>query len=86
MSVISDGGEISSNHVLPIHNINFLSIMTFHWISGFMWRVYRKGYATLDMMWTCCKEESTKVNGLRQDLKFLPIFSTEALLVLFEIL
>jgi len=57
--------------VLPIHNISLLSIMTFHWISGFMWRVYRKGHATVDMLWECCKEESAKDNGRRQELNFL---------------
>ena len=70
MLVDGDTGRMSSDHVLPLYDISFLSIMTFHWISGFIWRVYRMGYATVDMMWKCCKEESASVNGQRQDLSF----------------
>ena len=79
VSVTSDSGEMTSDNVLPIHRVSFLSIMTFHWISGFMWRIYRKGYATLDMMWKCCEEESATFNGRRQDRSFaylLSIFSS----------
>ena len=56
-----------NERVLPIHNVSFLSIMTFHWITSYMWQVYRKGYCTLDMMWKCCAEESAKVNGRWQE-------------------
>jgi len=70
MLVASDTGKMSNDRVLPIHNISVPSIMTSHWITGFMWRVYKKGHATLDVMWKCCKEESARINGQRQDCSF----------------
>jgi len=70
MLIASDTVKMNNDHGLPVHNISLPSIMTIHWISGFMWRVYKKGCASLDMMWTCCKEESARVNGQRQDCSF----------------
>lgn len=52
---------------MPIHRSGMFSLFTFHWITNFMWRTFRKGYLDEESMWTCPTEESAVVNGQRLD-------------------
>jgi len=64
-SVASEMEMTGSDRVMPIHDIGIVSIMTFHWMTSFIWHVYKKGSATVGMMRACCKQETAQVNGRR---------------------
>lgn len=71
-------------HPFPVHNTNFFSIATFHWITGFVWKAYKNDSITQNDMWTVCQEESAQSNGERWNfLCCLLTFNFACFLVLF---